>query len=298
MFGRSIASGVALMSTKLAFLMFLASVAYADGFGSITASGEVINLQTIACQATTTGNTAVSLSVGCETSVGFKTASSSAELGIGPYGIGVETQLFGGGCCVDFSEETIQYSWDEDFTIEGAQGSGFVLPEISGPCGNGGFGGFNVSFNLWGAAFGDELRPIPGCNYLRLSDFAVNPPIPVTFGVPYSLQFSGMQFCQEGEGVGACGDIATYLSNLTITDAAGNPLVIESVNDGVILLAPEFGSFALLATIALLITYSRLRKGHSPLPLWDAGHGRANATLREPECCRMKATHLNIKRQR
>ena len=49
------------------------------------------------------------------------------------------TDLSGnGGCCITFGLAAVQYSWQQDFIIEGAQGSGFVIPRITGPCENAG----------------------------------------------------------------------------------------------------------------------------------------------------------------
>jgi hypothetical protein len=90
------------------------------------------------------------------------------------------------------------------------------------------------------------VDPVPGCNYI--SDDTLDPPIPVIFGVPYTLQISGSMDCIEGEPE-PCGDIETYLSNLTVTDAAGNPIAIESVHDGLIVLAPEPTSISLLGIV-------------------------------------------------
>jgi hypothetical protein len=243
---------------KVFFLVILALLANADEMSSVTASAKVSDIGAIACQATATGATTASASAGCNTSEGFKIAYSSAELGIGPYGIGVDSDAYGSGtCCSSFGEGGVYYYWAQDFVIEGVQASGFVTPEVTGLCG--GADGFGVSMNLWGAKIEDLEEP-PGCNYLGPGpggELVLNPPIPVTFGVPYLLQLSGKQACTVGEPE-ACGEDDTYLSNLLITDDAGNPLNIASVQDGVIILTPDPTSFSLLAIVVLsLVCLSR-----------------------------------------
>jgi hypothetical protein len=193
----------------------------ADIDSSITADAKVSINDGIACECTATGNTMASASASCTYS-----AYAAGQLGIGPYGIGVDTETIAtGDCCTSFGEASVYFTWQQDFTIEGLQSNGFVLPEVTGLCGNYPSGGLGVNLNLWGAVFADLVSP-PGCNYVRQSDLTLNPPIPVTFGVPYTLQISGFRDCIEGEPLPCGGELQTYVSNLTITDAGGNPIAI------------------------------------------------------------------------
>ena len=114
--------------------------------------------------------------------------------------------------------------------------------------------------NLWGALpVQDDIHP---CSYLGTDssgNIVVDPPIPVTFGVPYTLTMSGFDECIEGED-NLCGTVSTYVSNLTFTDANGNPLT------GLTLVpypAPEATSGLLLLTCILGIALVRVWRRNS-----------------------------------
>src|ERR1035437_7098247 len=108
---------------------------------------------------------------------------ASAELGLGPYGIGASTttSAFGYHSLFDFAFSRVDFSWSEELVIMGVQGTGYVTPQLGG----GGFGFCNAP-PLGGSAhlvlFGAECGPaggwfIPGGGGVR---------IPITFGGPRS----------------------------------------------------------------------------------------------------------------
>jgi hypothetical protein len=186
---------------------------------------------------------------------------ASAELGLGPYGIGVSTttSAFGYHSLFDFVSSTVEVSWSQEFVITGVEGTGYVAPQLGGGpfgfCNAPPFGG-GVHLVLFGAS----------CAGGWGNDFG----IPVTFGVPYTITISGSMACSSFDQLNDCGayggQMTTYVSDLIFTDSTGNPLTVLSIAPGVISLAPvpEIPGWALLATCTLAIAILRRREFSLP----------------------------------
>jgi hypothetical protein len=191
------------------------------------------------CSDTESGATSASSSFSCDVG-GFQFSGyAEGQTGLGPYGIGASMQTKASGDTSFITHpgyrahSDVSVSWSQQFSIEGATGNGFVS-------------GISVSgFPLGGVDPGLRM----GLTLFDLSyDPAVFTPIPVTFGVPYDFAVSGTDNCNGFDYLG-CETIAWYVSALTFSDAAGNPLPDACLATGV----PEASSWILLATCMVLL---------------------------------------------
>lgn len=171
--------------------------------------------------------------------------SALAETGVGPYGIGgiVTVNINGNFGVSEYwglisSSGQARLDWSQDFIIEGAQGNGFVQPEVLG---GGTCGYYTVSsLSIWGESVPEWCTSIYQPGWLS--------PIPVTFGVPYTLSMHGFAGAEALDAI-LGGTIDFYVADLRFTDASGNPLsglTVEAV--------PEPSSLVLTCTGLLIIS--------------------------------------------
>jgi hypothetical protein len=231
-------------------LMLLALPATADNFSFVSASSYIIS-QTgdpvpPECRDAAAGTLSASAAFAC-TYMGIPSYSgrASGQLETGPYGIGVtiDLQAYQPAYQPDVFSR-VDFQWSQDFVIEGAEGSGFVIATTTGI-----YSGMEYNLqsrtviysNLWGHdgyPFFDRI------------------PIPVTFGIPYTLSMSGSKLFNPLDSL-YYATTTVYVSDLALTDAAGNPLT------GLSLVAvPEVSSWVLLATCAIAIAILRWGELH------------------------------------
>lgn len=233
----------------------------ADNFSTITVSSIVQDSSFFpsvpGCGGTVSGSTSAAIGFSCDaefTSFGGRTEAdpfsgeANAETDLGPYGIGASFGVQAEGCAnfaddAEFgsnpcSHSIVSLTWSQDFTIEGAQGNGFVDVTLSGSFGSSAFGFNGLNFDLWNVGIPSPL----------FSQFQ----IPVTFGVPYTLTISGRAFCSAFDELD-CQGLGAEVSDLEFTDALGNPLT------GVTLVpVPDPSATVLIATVALIVVILRL----------------------------------------
>jgi hypothetical protein len=154
------------------------------------------------------------------------------QTGLGPYGIGVSVSVHPNGIdwyTLEAAFANVSFTWRQDFTIEGANGDGFMNVGFYDD-----FGDFPdmIGFSF----FGQDVPIVTG---------GWTFPVPVTFGAPGIIMFQGQGHCNSMDFEG-CGSMESYVSDLTFTDSDGNPLA------GAHLVAvPEISSVALLGTLVL-----------------------------------------------
>jgi hypothetical protein len=147
-----------------------------------------------ACGGSAEGATSASVSLACTDSEGdLVSGNSTAQVGIGPYGIGASWDLEAQG--LYFTQDPLIFyfvgsratlSWSQEFVLEGATGSGFVEPA------------FAYSLGIAGCAIG-------GCTLLMTIDGTIVDPaslaadrrlptvpsaslqIPITYNEPFTV---------------------------------------------------------------------------------------------------------------
>jgi hypothetical protein len=115
----------------LFFGLLLGSALTAAADSLITVTSEVLQgpHPVPGCGGTITGTSSASISFSCmlpdsQFPVTYS-GSASAQVGLWPFGVGISFNAI--------SRPLV--SWSQEFAIEGAQGNGFVIPTVTGPCG-------------------------------------------------------------------------------------------------------------------------------------------------------------------
>jgi hypothetical protein len=252
----------------IAMLALLATAAKADTFSYVSVTADVLegfhfNPPTrLGCGGDAQGTTSASISFACDFMATdhlgsqeiqvheYYSGSAEAETGVGPYGIGESLSLSVYG--INYPYEPFRmafalasFSWSQDVIVRGAQGSGYVIATFSGS-------GLRLmdSFDmtLFNAGFWDDPY------YLRF-------PIPITFGVPYTLSMSGStEFC-DAISEGCPSGQSLFVSDLSFYAGITDDEPMGHLVPGAYLeVVPEISSWLLLATCAIPTVVSRLRQ--------------------------------------
>jgi hypothetical protein len=98
---------------------------------------------------------------------------------------------------------------------------------------------------------------IAGTNILPSNGLTTPFDVPVTSGVPETIQITGQIYCDGFDGSGTCGSQTAFLSDATFTDTAGNPLT------GLTLVTvPESTSVVLMLTMLLEVGTAPICRPH------------------------------------
>jgi len=235
-------------------LMALPAAATLDQVFAVSAvnGGSIAN-----CNAMATGTTSAAVSFGCGIDGNSFSGKAGAELGLGAYGIGVSTTIQAAGFAgnpdssIYAVESRVDFSWSQEFIITGAEGKGYVTPQLAGS-----FCAPTISGSTTLTFFGALCRP---AGEWSLPGGGAGLAIPVTFDVPFTITLSGSLACSTINGLSNCGvygrNMTAYVSDLIFSDARGNLLTGATLAAVV----PEVPSFILLLTVVSVLFIPRAR---------------------------------------
>jgi hypothetical protein len=197
------------------------------------------------CSSYAQGSSYAAVSVDCVAPQGGYTGSAVAQAGIGPLGIGVLSDAFGTGGCVNGAlcafAEAIS-SWSNTIIPTGGDDQGFIqldyrytiLGQGFVDIPNASFGSFN--FGLGPLSFGDHE--------------ATTSLIPITFGSSYEVTlYARTRWFFDTEG-----PRGIEIEGAHFFDAAGNPIT------GSLVITPEPASWLLLGVPCLIMLWRRRGK--------------------------------------
>lgn len=233
--------------------------ASADGFFD---AGEA-SLQQGSCGPTSSqGSTEALASIQCVVGVTqlgnvlpvLASASGQAEVGLGPFGIGLSVQTQA-DAWVDPGDVVNTYaqasaSFSDTFTLAGGSGSGFVEFDYEI------FGFFGLPFDTTGAdisILGTDLSERDLQRYPQNSGL-----IPIQFGNIYSVSGTAYSYAGYPDTAGEPEIGSWQVTGIQFFDANGNPLGNGAIREGdVITPVPESSTLILLAFVLLAVACKR-----------------------------------------